>query len=468
MSDLSPGSLDRTNALLELVVLRPDNSTLTPARLSPPFSPDPASVAANCLLYASLCCSLFSAAGAVLGKEWLRHFDRKRQVASLGDQARFRQKKVRGIQRWYFQETVQLLPYVLLLSVLFFFAGLIPYLLRANKAVAGVVIAFSVCGIVFWGLTMLSCIIDPLSPYQTSLTFFLHSFLQIDEKSTTSVGTQDTRVGHSGPDSSAPDESIGIGPADSRRESNNTGDAPQQHSIPSGGGATQVTPTEPREDSAYSGIPHSDLARNRDKNVLNAETAGWLLAVTSKPEDLVVVAQNLCWLEFEAGGVILRDADSWRRLLCHGLDALQRWRDRPNENDRLTAEYIGAAIRRLLMEEDRDSARWKEVRNHFHEKVFHSKDQQNLSILKSTLLGTTDVWYAEVKDAEYDLRKCFLQMHIAEGTKSKLGWTVLVGFVQDPCDDIILNLLAAFICARFEQGSNRERAQELSIKAYHG
>ncbi|KAG8951205.1 hypothetical protein FRC04_006687 [Tulasnella sp. 424] len=458
------GNLDTlTNALLELIVLRPDNNTLPPARLSPPFSPDPTSVAANCLLYASLCCSLFSAAGAVLGKEWLRHFDRKREVASLGDQARFRQKKLRGIQKWYFQETVQMLPYVLLLSLLFFFAGLVPYLLRVNKAVAGVVIAFSVCGVVFWGFTILSCVIDPLSPYQTSLTFFLHTLLRVDEKSTASVGTQDN-------------------PADSRRGSNNAGDAQQRQSTPSGGGPTQVARTGQLKDSARSGIPHSELARNRDKHVLdvetarnrdkhvlNAEAAGWLLTVTSKPEDLVVVAQNICRLEFDAGGVILRDAASWSRLLCHGLDALQRWRDRPNENNRLAAEYIGAAIRRLLMEEGPYGDRWREdeVRKHFHEKLFRSKTLENLPVLKSTLLGTTGVYSSEINAAEYDLRKCFLQMHAAKGTD--LEWTILGGFVQVRDDDIILNLLAAFICARFEEESDGESKRVrrlLSIKSY--
>ncbi|KIO17563.1 hypothetical protein M407DRAFT_84854, partial [Tulasnella calospora MUT 4182] len=136
MSDLSPGSMDQTNALLERVALLLDNSTQTPGGQSSSFTPHPASVLANCLLYASLCCSLFSAAGAMLGKEWLRFFDRKQQVASLGDKARFRQRKFRGIQKWHFQETVQMLPYVLLLSVFLFFTGLVPFLLRVNKAVA--------------------------------------------------------------------------------------------------------------------------------------------------------------------------------------------------------------------------------------------------------------------------------------------------------------------------------------------
>ncbi|KAG9013739.1 hypothetical protein FRB90_005773 [Tulasnella sp. 427] len=120
------------------------------------------------------------------------------------------------------------------------------------------------------------------------------------------------------------------------------------------------------------------------------------------------------------------------------------------------------------MDEPRHSPKWREVRSLFHDKVFRSRNRQNLSILKSALLGVKDVWYHEVEEAEYELRKCFLQTHIAERTD--LGWTVLVGFVRVQYDDIILNLLAVLIGVRFEQGPYRgsERIRHLSIKAYHG
>ncbi|KIO18703.1 hypothetical protein M407DRAFT_83636, partial [Tulasnella calospora MUT 4182] len=132
MPSLSPDSFDRTNALLELILLKTDNGTFTRSSPSAPFSPNATTVVANCLLYASLCCSLLAAAGAMLGKEWLRNFDRKGQVASLGEQARLRQKKIRAVRRWYFRESIQLFPYTLLLSVVLFFAGLVPYLIGIN------------------------------------------------------------------------------------------------------------------------------------------------------------------------------------------------------------------------------------------------------------------------------------------------------------------------------------------------
>ncbi|KIO19474.1 hypothetical protein M407DRAFT_82759, partial [Tulasnella calospora MUT 4182] len=89
-SSLSPNPADKTNALLELLVRRADNNTLTSTDLSPPFSPPPTLIASSCLLYASLCCSLTSAMGAMLAKEWLQSFDRTGHTGSLEEQARFR------------------------------------------------------------------------------------------------------------------------------------------------------------------------------------------------------------------------------------------------------------------------------------------------------------------------------------------------------------------------------------------
>ncbi|KAG9013740.1 hypothetical protein FRB90_005774 [Tulasnella sp. 427] len=307
MSDLSPVSLDKTNALLELLVLKTNDTTVTPSQLSLPFTPNPGSVVANCLLYASLCCSLFSAAGAMLGKEWLRHFDRKRQVASLGDQARYRQRKFRGIQKWHFQETILMLPYVLLLSVFLFFTGLVPYLLHVNRAVAGVVVAFLICGSISWGFTILSCILDPLSPYHTSLTFFVVTALKRDESPGASPPTSPIPqpasavsrfsnkfhlAGHSWPSSPVDATHQMASQANARRESETSGKYAAR-SYPAAV-ATSMPGRLQRMQSLYSGTPHVDVHQANDKHALNAETVRWLLGATSKPEDLVVVAQNLC------------------------------------------------------------------------------------------------------------------------------------------------------------------------------
>ncbi|KIO19413.1 hypothetical protein M407DRAFT_223100, partial [Tulasnella calospora MUT 4182] len=109
MPSLSPNTSDRTNALLELLVLRTDNSTFTPSETSP-FTPPQNSITANCFLYASLCCSLTAAVGAMLAKEWLQSYSRSGQAGPLEEQVRFRQGKYTAAQEWHLESVILFLP----------------------------------------------------------------------------------------------------------------------------------------------------------------------------------------------------------------------------------------------------------------------------------------------------------------------------------------------------------------------
>ncbi|KIO28217.1 hypothetical protein M407DRAFT_72124, partial [Tulasnella calospora MUT 4182] len=110
MPDLSPNPSDETNALLRLIVMKADNSNLTLADLSPPSSPNSTSIIVNCLLYASLSCSLLAAVGAMMSKEWLQSFDRTGQTGPLEEQGRFRQRKLNGVERWHLEAVIKFLP----------------------------------------------------------------------------------------------------------------------------------------------------------------------------------------------------------------------------------------------------------------------------------------------------------------------------------------------------------------------
>ncbi|KIO23354.1 hypothetical protein M407DRAFT_46950, partial [Tulasnella calospora MUT 4182] len=136
MPNLSPNPSDETNNLLRLLVMRTDNNTLTPADLLPPFSADSNSILVNCLLYASLSCSLLAAVGAMMAKEWLQSFDRTGQTGPLEDQALLRQRKFNGIQQWHLEAVIKFLPNLLLLSVVFFFIGVCLFLFPINTIVA--------------------------------------------------------------------------------------------------------------------------------------------------------------------------------------------------------------------------------------------------------------------------------------------------------------------------------------------
>ncbi|KIO26459.1 hypothetical protein M407DRAFT_48422, partial [Tulasnella calospora MUT 4182] len=135
MPSLSPNPIDNTNALLRLVVTKANNSTLTADDLSLSFSPDKAAVNASCMFYASLCCSIIAASGALIGQEWLQGLERS-EGTSPELQGRSRILKWTGIERWYLVTIIQVLPNLLTLSVLFFFPGLFVFLLKVNTKVA--------------------------------------------------------------------------------------------------------------------------------------------------------------------------------------------------------------------------------------------------------------------------------------------------------------------------------------------
>ncbi|KIO20332.1 hypothetical protein M407DRAFT_220773, partial [Tulasnella calospora MUT 4182] len=137
MPGLSSDPLTENNALLRLLVMRVDNNnTIVPTDPPPPFIPSSNSVIVNCLLYASLSCSLLAAVGAMMAKEWLQDFDRSGQTGPLEEQGRFRQRKFNGLRQWHLESIIRSLPNVLLLSVILFFAGICLFLFPVDRAVA--------------------------------------------------------------------------------------------------------------------------------------------------------------------------------------------------------------------------------------------------------------------------------------------------------------------------------------------
>lgn len=171
MPALSADASSETNALPRLLVVKVDNTTLTPSGLSPAFTPDSRSVLENCLLYSSLCCSLLAAVGAMLGKEWLQSFDRSGQAGPLEQQGRSRQRKYNGVQQWHLETIILFLSNILLLSILLFLNGLALFLFSVNKAVAAVVIAFMVLGATLSSATYVAGATSSLCPYQTAVSW---------------------------------------------------------------------------------------------------------------------------------------------------------------------------------------------------------------------------------------------------------------------------------------------------------
>ncbi|KAG8909401.1 hypothetical protein FRC01_006962 [Tulasnella sp. 417] len=133
---LSPDSSSETNYLLRLLVLRVDNSTLTPENLFPTFSPEPALVQVNCFLLSSLGISLLVAAGAMFGKEWLQNYSRTGKPKPFEEPGRHRQRKYDSAMRWGLAGTVKALLNALLASMVLFILGVAQLLFLKNIVVA--------------------------------------------------------------------------------------------------------------------------------------------------------------------------------------------------------------------------------------------------------------------------------------------------------------------------------------------
>ncbi|KAG9026561.1 hypothetical protein FRB95_008704 [Tulasnella sp. JGI-2019a] len=172
---LSANPLDQTNHLLQLLVMNVNNSTLSPNDLTPVFVPETGTVRQNCTFFASLCCSLLAAAGAMLAKQWLQEYARTGQIGSVEDQVRRRADKFRGAQQWQLRLVVEALPNLLLISLGLFFIGLVDYLWMIDRTVALVVLVFAGVGVVFYGLTVLVGVVYTASPFQTAVSIAIRN-----------------------------------------------------------------------------------------------------------------------------------------------------------------------------------------------------------------------------------------------------------------------------------------------------
>lgn len=189
---LTPSSADTTNALLHLLIQRMDNSTAIPSNVYPAPSL-PGLTRVNCFFGASLACSLLSALGAMIGKQWLIYYDRAGEVDPLRstkytpspnavNRGRERLRKLRGLQRWQIRGVLEAcLPTLLQLAVVIFFIGLIDFTFTVNSPVGWVTLGIAVLGLAFYLITVGAAMWDEDCPFQTPvstiiLPFFGHCF----------------------------------------------------------------------------------------------------------------------------------------------------------------------------------------------------------------------------------------------------------------------------------------------------
>ncbi|KAG8923748.1 hypothetical protein FRC02_010927 [Tulasnella sp. 418] len=171
--DLKQDSNDLTNNLLRNMMRTMHQSSFSEADLLLDYAGPPArAIVVNFFFFASLCCSLFTAFGAMIGKQWLNYYyyETEDQNGSPSARGLERHKKYMGLTKWKLQAVVETLPTLLQFSLFFFFIGLIDFLWPLSTAVAILIILSAFLTHLFYIVTLLIGILYPHSPFQTRLT----------------------------------------------------------------------------------------------------------------------------------------------------------------------------------------------------------------------------------------------------------------------------------------------------------
>ncbi|KAG8918700.1 hypothetical protein FRC01_001699 [Tulasnella sp. 417] len=369
MPDLSPNPSDETNTLLRLLIMRADNNTLTPSDLAPPFVVKSNSITVNCLLYASLSCSLLAAIGAMMAKEWLQSFDRTGQTGPLEEQARFRQRKFNGVQQWHLEAVIKFLPNLILLSVVFFFVGVCLFLFPINTAVASIVIAFSGIGAVFSGIVIVAGAVSLTCPYQSAASNALRrgcrGLFQLCRPVWRGLIRPVVRR--------ASKELRNVWANMLNTESEQTGNqdlsnAAQSH--PSVGGVAEAiarvkrlwerSPKMDFLDSLHEGHVIGPMKPNSDR-ALTIQAARWLLETTSNRGDQISTAQFIISLNKATCAQIFEEHNSWKRLLNFTLGAFEIWYSQPDKENQEVVELFGLVLCRVLLQCPSADDKWKDI-----------------------------------------------------------------------------------------------------------
>ena len=174
-SQLQPSSGDETAALLRVLIHKIDNTTFgndVPTllqRLNPPRR----LVRVQAILFASLSVSLFAAFLAMLGKQWLNRYQSIGMQGSIVDRGQDRQRKLDGIDRWYFDVVVESLPVMLQAALLLLGCALSLYLWGIDTTIASVVVGITSFGFTFYLFIIASGVVSDTCPYQTPVSQFL-------------------------------------------------------------------------------------------------------------------------------------------------------------------------------------------------------------------------------------------------------------------------------------------------------
>ncbi|KAJ7763488.1 hypothetical protein B0H16DRAFT_1527989, partial [Mycena metata] len=170
--ELQPTS-ELTGTTLALLTLLAQNISVPTSTTPSSSTPPTIIVVAQGFLYFSLFSTLLAALLAVLGKQWLLHYDSVGERGTIAQRGLERQHKFDGMQHWNFDLAMQMFP-LLQFALLLFAIGLSTYLWTINHAIAGLVLGLTALGCILYTTMVVSAMKSADSPFQTPLTRLLN------------------------------------------------------------------------------------------------------------------------------------------------------------------------------------------------------------------------------------------------------------------------------------------------------
>ncbi len=132
------------------------------------FQPAPGSVCVNALWFCSLVCSLVTASLGILVKQWLREYLAMDCIAAK-ERCRIRLFRRKGLIKYRVFELAAFLPFLLQISLVLFFLGLIEFIRPIHPPIGWVVTSLVALWILFYVATTLAPAFSPSCPYKTPL-----------------------------------------------------------------------------------------------------------------------------------------------------------------------------------------------------------------------------------------------------------------------------------------------------------
>ncbi|KAJ6489408.1 hypothetical protein DFH09DRAFT_921435, partial [Mycena vulgaris] len=164
--ELQRDSNATTQTLLIALVQNITGSTPAGIQIAEETGPATIIVVAQSLLYFSLMSTLLAALLAVLGKQWLLHYDSVGKKGTLEERGLERHRKFTGLKNWKFDLVMQVFPLLLQLGLLLFATALSIYLWTINHVIAGLVLCLTSLGVVLYTLMVISAVASPDSPFK--------------------------------------------------------------------------------------------------------------------------------------------------------------------------------------------------------------------------------------------------------------------------------------------------------------